>query len=118
MIAKFCYHSENSTIAKISLLLRKFRYYCENFAMPAKLPIFYYCFASSSLHYASSSLLFLHPRLDEIDKNSYELDINQHNFDAKLDMMVKVYETCKTTKNNLDTKSVVLLGPSHVNRLN
>ena len=63
---------------------------------------------SSSLHYASSSLLFLHPRLDEIDKNSYELGINQHNFDAKLDMMVKVYETCKTTKNNLETKSVVL----------
>ena len=86
--------------------------------MPAKLP-FFYCLlpTSSSLHYASSSLLFLHPRLDEVDENSYKLGINQHNFDAKLDMMVKVYETCKTTKNNLETKSVVLIGPTHVNRL-
>ena len=86
--------------------------------MLAKFPFFYYLLpASSSLHYASSTLLFLHPRLDEIDENSYELGINQHNFDAKLDMMVKVYETCKTTKNNLETKSVVLIGPTHVNRL-
>ena len=62
--------------------------------MPAKLP-FFYCLlsASSSLHYASSSLLYLHPRLDEIDENLYELSINQHNFDLKLDMMVRVYET-------------------------
>ena len=74
--------------------------------------------ASSSLHFSSSSLLFLHPRLDEIDENSYELGINQHNFDAKLDMMVEVYEICKTTKNNVKTKSVVLIGPAHVNRLN
>ena len=86
--------------------------------MPAKFP-FFYCLlpTSSSLHYASSSLLFLHPRLDEVDENSYKLGINQHNFDAKLDMMVKVYETCKTTKNNLEIKSVVLIGPTHVNRL-
>ena len=82
-------------IAKISLPLRKFRYACE-IANLMLLP------ASSSLHYASSSLLFLHPRLDEIDENSYRLGINQNNFDAKLDMMVKVYETCKTTKNNLE----------------
>ena len=77
--------------------------------MPAKLP-FFYCLlpGSSSLHYASSSLLFLHPRLDEIPKKPYELSIYPLNFDAKLDMMVKVYETCKTTKNNLETKSVVL----------
>ena len=61
---------------------------------------------------------FFHPKLDEIDENSYELGINQYKFLAKLDMMVKVYETCKTTKNNLETKSVVLIGPSHVNRLN
>ena len=73
---------------------------------------------SSSLHFSSSSLLFLHPRLDEIDENSYELGINQHNFDAKLDMMMEVYETCKTTKNNLETKSIVLIGPAYVNRLN
>ena len=79
--------------------------------MPANLP-FFHCLLS-----ASFSLLFLHPRLDEIDENSYELSINQHNFDAKLDMMVKVYETCKTTKNNLETKSFVQKGPIHVNRL-
>ena len=74
--------------------------------------------ASSSLYFSSSSLLFLHPRLDEIDENLYELGINQYNFDAKLDMMVEVYETCKTTKNNLETKSEVLNGPAHVNWLN
>ena len=91
-------------IAKISLSLRKFLYACEIANLLLLLP-------------ASSSLLFLHPRLDEIDENSYELGINQHNFDAKLDMMVKVYETFKTTKNNLETKSVVLIGPVHVNRL-
>ena len=74
MIAKFRYHSkfslcnENSAygenlamIAKISLSLRKFRYHCENFAMPAKLS-FFYCLLP-----ASSSLLFLHLMLDEID---------------------------------------------------
>ena len=74
--------------------------------------------ASSSLHLSSFGLLFLHPMLDEIDENSYELSINQHNFDAKLDMMVEVYKTCKTTKNNLETTSVVLIGPGHINRLN
>ena len=65
--------------------------------------------ASSSLHFSSSSLIFLHPRLDEIAKNSYELSINQHNYDAKRDMMVEAYETCKTTKNNLETKLVILM---------
>ena len=77
--------------------------------MFAKLP-FSSCLlpSSSSLHYASSSLLFLHPRLDEIANKPYELGIYLLNFDAKLEMMVKVYETCKTTKNNLETKSVVL----------
>ena len=74
--------------------------------------------ASSSLHFSSFSLLFLHPMLDDIDENSYELSINQHNFDAKLDMMVEVYETCKTIENNLETTSVVLIGPGHINRLN
>ena len=115
MIAKFRYHreislcSENSVygenfaiIAKISLSLRKFHYAWEIAIPCCLLP------ASSSLYYSSSSLLSLYPRLDEIDENSYELGINQQNFDAKLDMMVKVYETCKTTKNNLETKSVVL----------
>ena len=110
MIVKFRYDSEfslcseNLAIAKISLSLRKFRYACEIANLLLLLP-------------TSSSLLFLHPRLDEIDENSYELDINQHNFDTKLHMMVKVYETCKTTKNYLEKKSIVLIGPVHVNRL-
>ena len=47
--------------------------------------------------------------LDEINENSYEFGIKQHNFDAKLDMLMTVYETCKTIKNNLETKSVVLM---------
>ena len=86
--------------------------------MSAKFP-FSLCLlpGSSSLHYASSILLFLYPKLDEIDNKPYELDIYQLNFDAKLEMMVKVYETCKTTKNHLETKSVVQKGPIHVNRL-
>ena len=65
--------------------------------------------ASSSLHFSSSNLIFFHPRLDEFAENSYELSINQHNYDAKLDMMVEAYETCKTTKNNLETKLVILM---------
>ena len=64
---------------------------------------------SSSLHFSSSSLIFLHLRLDEIAENSYKLSINKQNYDAKLDMMVEAYETCKTTKNNLETKSVILM---------
>ena len=111
IIAKFLNVVKIKHIAKISLSLRKFRYACKIVILLCLLP------ASFSLHYASSTLLFLQPRLDEIDENSYKLGINQHNFDAKLDMMVKVYETCKTTKNNLETKSVVLKGPTHVNRL-
>ena len=87
-------------IAKFSLSLRKFHYAI------AKLPMFP---ASSSLHFSFSNLLFLHRRLDEIVKNSYELSINQHHYDAKRDMMVEVYETCKTTNNNLETKSVILM---------
>ena len=73
---------------------------------------------SSSLHFSYSNLLFLHPMLDEIDENSYKLGVNQQNFDAKLDMMVEVSETCKTTKKNFETKSEVLNEPSHVNWLN
>ena len=105
-------------IAKISLSLRNFRYHCENFAMSAKFSFSSYLLpGSSSLHYASSSLLFLHPKLDEIDNKPYELGIYQLSFDAKLEIMVKFYETCKTTKNHLETKSVVQKGPIHVNRL-
>ena len=86
-------------IAKISLSLRKFRYACENFAILAKFP-FFHCLlpASFSLHYAFSRLLFLHPRLDEIDENSYELGINQNNFDAKLEMMERFTKSAKLPK--------------------
>ena len=57
-------------------------------------------------------------RLDEIAENSYELSIKHHNYDGKLDMMAEVPETCKTNKKNLETKSIVLIGPVHVNQLN
>ena len=57
----------------------------------------------------SSSLIVLHPRLDEIDEKSYELGINQQNYDVKLEMLVEVHKTCKTTKSNLETKSVILM---------
>ena len=60
IIAKFRYHREISQCSEIST-------YSENFAMIAKFPF------SSCLLPCSSSLLFLHPRLDEIDENSYEL---------------------------------------------
>ena len=101
-IAKFRYHSEISLCSEIST-------YSENFAMIAKLPLSSCLLLGSfSLHYAFSSLLFLHPRLDEIANKPYELGIYRLNFDAKLEMMVKVYKTCKTTKNNLEIKSVVL----------
>ena len=33
----------------------------------------------------------------------------QQNYDVKLEMLVEVHETCKTTKNNLETKLVVLM---------
>ena len=64
------------------------------------------------LHAASSisfSLIVLHPRLDEIEKKSYELGINHQNYDVKLEMLVEAHKTCKTTKNNLETKAVVLM---------
>ena len=90
-------------IAKFLLSLRKFRYAI------AKLPshnaasyILQPAFLLFQLDISSS-------RLDEITENSYELNTNQHNCDAKLAMMVEVYETCKTTKNNLETKSVILM---------
>ena len=86
--------------AKFSLPLRKFRYAI------AKLMIF---LASFSFHFSSFSLKFLPPRLDKILENSHELSIKQQKYDVKLDMVVEVYETCKTTKNNLETKSVVLM---------
>ena len=117
MIAKFRYHSENWVIPKFSLGLRNFRYHCKIFAILVK---FYLCHsknssllffpsASSSLDFITSSSIFLPPRLDEIAEKSCELSIQQQNYDVKLDMLVEVHETCKTTKNNLETKLVVLM---------
>ena len=89
----------------------------ENFAMIAKFSLtlrkFHYAIAKLlCLHVAScisSSLIVLHPGLDEIDEKSYELGINQQNYDVKLEMLVEAHKTYKTTKNNLETKSVVLM---------
>ena len=92
-------------------------WHSENFAMTAKfsLSLRKCCYAITKLlclHAAScisSSLKVLHPRLDEIDEKSYELGINLQNYDVKLEMLVEAHKTCKTTKNNLETKSVVLM---------
>ena len=110
MIAKFRYHNENWVIAKFSLPLRNFTilekislYHSENSSL-LFLPS-----ASSSLHFITSSSIFLPPKLDEIAEKSCKLSIQQQNYDVKLEMLVQVHETCKTTKNNLETKLVVLM---------
>ena len=90
-------------IAKFSLSLRKFRYAI------AKLPSHN---AASCIHQPAFLLFQLDissSMLDEITENSYELSINQHNCDVKPDMMEEAYEACKTTKNNLETTSVILM---------
>ena len=117
MIAKFLYHSKNWVIAKISLGFRKFRYHCEIFAILAKISLchsensslLFLPSPSSSLHFITSSSIFLPPKLDEITEKSCELSIQQQNYDVKLEMLVEVHETCKTTKNNLETQLVVLM---------
>ena len=125
MIAKFRYHSEKLCIAK-------FRRDCEMFAMVARFSqslrnfrnaiekILHSCIPPT-FSSASISLIPLDissSRLDEIAENSYEQGINRHQYEAKLEMMAEAHKTCKTTKNNLETISVVLNGPAHVNRLN
>ena len=99
-------------VAKFSQSLRNFLY--------AIAKILNSCIASciNSASISSVPLDISSSRLDEITENSYELGINQHQYEAKLEMMAEVPKTCKTTKNNLETKSVVLNGPAHVNRLN
>ena len=84
-------------IAKFWLSLQKFCYAI------AKL----LCLHATSC--ISSSLIVLHPMLDEIDEKSFELGINQQNYNVKLEMLVEAHKTCKTTKNKLETKSVVLM---------
>ena len=93
-------------VAKFSLC------YSENPALPALPPAF------SSASISSIPLDISSSRLDEIVENSYEHGINRHQYEAKLEMMAEAPKTCKTTKNKLETISVVLNGPAHVNRLN
>ena len=99
-------------VEKFSQSLRNFRY--------AIAKILLSCIASciNSVSISSVPLNISSSLLDEIAENSYELGINQHQYEAKLEMMAEVPKTCKTTKNNLETKSVVLNGLAHVNRLN
>ena len=86
---------------------------CEIFAIIAKISLCHSEISKLLPILQPTFLLFqldnFSSRLDEITENSYELSINQHNCDVKLDMMEEVYETCKTTKNNLETKSVILM---------
>ena len=126
MIAEFRYHREKLCIAK-------FRRDCEIFAMVAE--IFAILAKFSQCHSQNPTLSCIPPafssasissipldislsQLDEIAENSSELGINRHQYEAKLEMMAEDHKTCKTTKNNLETISVVLNGPAHVNRLN
>ena len=104
---------------EISQGLRNFRYGCEIFAMHSENPTHSYIppvFSSASI--SSIPLDSSSTRLDEIVENSYEHGINRHQLEAKLEMMAEAYKTCKITKNKLETKSVVLNGPAHVNWLN
>ena len=122
MIANFCYHSENIAITK-------FRYDCEIFAMVAKFSQSlrnFHNVITKILHSPASvpasiqppflqfHLTFLHPGL----MKSPRTRINQHRYEAKLEMKAEVPKTCKTIKNNLETKSVALNGPAHANWLN
>ena len=117
MITNFRYHSENWVIAKFSLPCENFRYHFENFAILAKISLchsvnsslLFFPSSSSSLHFITSSSIFLPPRLNEIAEKSCELSIQQQNYNVKLEMLVEVHKTYKTTKNNLETKLVVLM---------
>ena len=132
LIAKFLYHSEKLCIAKfrrdceIFVMVVKFSQSLRNFCNPCKI------FAMHS----EKSCTLLHPpalssasissipidisstRFDEIVEKSYAHGINRHQLEAKLEMMAEAHKTCKITKNKLETKSVVLNGPTHVNWFN
>ena len=144
MIAKFRYHSENAKhseiqifamhgnflydrkklcIAKISLGLRNFRYGCEIFAILAKfsqcIAIIWFascclllslCISFSSFPLDISSFL-----VDEITVNSQQLAPTRH---QTSNYWLRLAKTCQITKNKLETESVVLSGPAHVNWLN
>ena len=126
MIAKFLYHSEKLCITKfcrdceIFAMVAKFsQCHSENPALSCIAPAFSSASISSiPLDISSIPLDISSSRLDEITENSYEHGINRHQDGAKLEMMDEAPKTCKTTKNNLETISVVLNGPAHVNRRN
>ena len=74
--------------------------------------------ASNSASISSTPVYISSTRLDEIAENSYDHGINRHQLEAKLEMMAEAHKTCKITKNKLETISVALNGPAHVNWLN
>ena len=121
MIAKFRYHSEKLCIAK-------FRRDCEIFAMVVKFSQSLRNFGNAiekscipPLPPASVQLPFLHFHLTFFHHGlmkSPRIRKIQHQYKAKLEMMAEVPKTCKTFKNNLKTKSVVLNGPAHINWIN
>ena len=115
MIAKFRSHTEKLCIAK-------FRRDCEIFAILVK---FLQCIAKNPVFPAfllhpvpppalQFLLTFLHPVL----MKSPRIRKIHHQYEAKLEIMAEFPKTCKITKNKLETKSVVLSGPAHVNWLN
>ena len=106
-------------VAKFSQSLRNFRNPCEIFAMHSEIPALS-CIPRtlSSASISSIPLDISSTRLDEIAENSYEYGINRHQLEAMLEMMAEAHKTYKITKNKLETKSVLLNGPAHVNWLN
>ena len=117
MHSNFRYDSEKKCIAKISFGLRNFRYGCEIFAMhsenhvclllPPALPLHPVQLLIHHFH-----LTFLHFWVMKSPR------ILAFNTNTKPSLRTEVPNTCKTTKNNLETKSIALSGPAHVNWLN
>ena len=113
MTAKFSKDCEIFAIlAKFSQSLRNFRNTIAKILHSCIPPTF------SSASISSIPLDISSSRLDEIADNSYEHGINLHQYEAKLEMMAEAPKTYKTTKNNLETTSIVLNGLAHVNWLN
>ena len=84
MIEKFCYHRENSVIAKIEIFAMhsNFRYDSENsnIAKFWRCSTLFHCslLLLFPLHYSISSCFdILHSGLAEIDRRPYEIDGNQ-----------------------------------------
>ena len=119
---RYGYHRKKNVHSEISQLLRNFRYGCKIFAILVKFSL---CHsenpalptlppASVQSPFLQFHLTFLHPGL----MKSPRIHKIQYQYEAKLVMMAEVPKTCKTTKNNLETTSVVLNGPAHVKWLN